>query len=173
MTQLPPSTGVIRLGQDGRTSIQESEVWGAEVSEAILRECLETFPHIRMRVTGNCMIPDLCPGDTVSIVSRTRRLPRWGDIVLVRLGDGMRLHRLVWRWPFASERRLWLTKPDRSAVCDPRVSHADLLGIVVAIEGASPGRRSPDARLGKTLSSLVTGLVAWARIRLLAGRSSA
>ena len=148
-------------------------MWHGEVSEAVLRDCLETFPHVRMRVTGDCMTPELCPGDTVSIASRTIRPPKWGDIVLVRHREGIRLHRLVWRWPFASERRVWLTKPDRSGECDPRVSPADLLGTVVAIEGGSGGLPSRGPQIRKTLSSLVTGLVTWARIRLLARRSSA
>ncbi len=154
-------------------SIEECKGWGAGTSEAVLRECLNTFPHIRMRVTGTCMVPDLHPGDTVSIASPDRRRPKWGKIVLVRHRDGLRLHRLVWRWPFASDRFPWLTKADRSVHCDPRVSSANLLGTVVQNEGASPAGRMGNARFRKTARSLAAGLIAWGQGRLFSRRSSA
>jgi hypothetical protein len=154
-------------------SIKECKGWEAGTSEAVLRECLNAFPHIRMRVTGTCMTPDLHPGDTVSIASPARRPPKWGDIVLVRHRDGLRLHRLVWRWPFASDRFPWLTKADRSVQCDPRVSSANLLGTVVRIEGASLAPRLGNASFRKTARSLKSGLIAWARARLFSRRSSA
>jgi hypothetical protein len=154
-------------------SIEECEGWEAGTSEAVLRECLNTFPHIRMRVTGICMTPDLHPGDIVSITSPARRPPKWGDIVLVRNQDGLRLHRLIWRWPFASDRFPWLTKADSSVHCDPRVSSANLLGTVVRIEGASPAARMGNAWFRKTARSLMAGLIAWGQGRLFSWRSSA
>jgi hypothetical protein len=154
-------------------SIKECKGWEAGTSEAVLRECLNAFPHIRMRVTGTCMTPDLHPGDTVSIASPARRPPKWGDIVLVRHRDGLRLHRLVWRWPFASNRFPWLTKADRSGECDPRFSPADLLGTVVRIEGASFARRMGNAWFRNTVRSLTAGLIAWGQGRLFSRRSSA
>jgi hypothetical protein len=154
-------------------SIEECEGWGAGTSEAALRECLNTFPHIRVRVTGICMTPDLHPGDIVSIASPARRRPKWGDIVLVRNRDGLRLHRLVWRWPFASDRFPWLTKADRSGECDPRFSPANLLGTVVRIEGVSLAPRLGNATFRKTVQSLMAGLIAWGQGRLFSRRSSA
>jgi hypothetical protein len=154
-------------------SIEECEAWEAGTCEAVLRECLNTFTHIRMRVTGTCMVPVLHPGDTVSIASPARRPPKWGDIVLVRHRDGLRLHRLVWRWPFASDRFPWLTKADRSGECDPRVSPANLLGTVVRIEGASLAPRLGNATFRKTAQSLTAGLIAWGQGRLFSWRSSA
>jgi len=161
------------LREDSRTSYEAIEGWESGISEAVLRECLNTFLHLHIRVTGTCMTPELHPGDTVSVASAARRPPRWGDIVLVRNRDGLRLHRLVWRWPFASDRFPWLTKADRSVECDPRVSPADLLGTVVRIEGASLARRTGNARFRKTACSLLAGLIGWARARLLSQRSSA
>ena len=154
------------MREDSRTSVEEIEGWEAGIADAVLRECLRTFPHLRIRATGTCMRPDLHPGDIVSIASPSRRPPRWGDIVLVRNRNGLRLHRLVWRWPFASDRFPWLTKADRSVECDPRVSPADLLGTVVRIEGPTLARRTGNTRFQKTVQSLVTGLIAWARAGL-------
>jgi hypothetical protein len=39
---------VSKLNEDAWMSIEEGEGWGAGTSEAALRECLDTFPHIRV-----------------------------------------------------------------------------------------------------------------------------
>jgi len=162
-----------RVNEDGRISNEMNTGWEAGIADAVLQQCLHIFPHIRLRVTGTCMTPDLQPGDTVGIVSRSRREPKWGDIVLVRHQDGLRLHRLVWRWPFATDRSRWLTKADRRMECDPRVSPANLLGTVVRIENDSHTRQLGNGWFRKTVLSLMAGLIAWARARLLSRRNVA
>jgi hypothetical protein len=140
------------------------------VSDAVLRDCLERFPHVRLRVTGECMRPALGPEDVVWIARPALHPPRLGDVVLVRHPAGIRLHRLVWGPPLAVVGP-WLTKGDRSVLWDGRLSRRDVLGTVVAVEtaGASrpPGRGGARAAVG----SLLRGL----RARLrdgLAGRAA-
>lgn len=101
-------------------------------AEAVLRGCLEEFAHVRLTVTGGCMSPALKAGDTVLIAASRRYRPRFGDIVLVRLAAGLRLHRLVWGWPARGS--FGRTKADLAAYWDPPFTGADLLGAVVGLE---------------------------------------
>jgi hypothetical protein len=152
--------------QLGCAIIPHAEPPKGDTRSAVLQDCLETFPYVRLSVTGRCMMPALCPGDAVTIAPRTRRTPRWGDIVLVRQPDGMRLHRLVWRWPSAFGNARWLTKADRSAEWDPPADPRSILGTMIQIEApaGTPPRRT--ARAIATLESLLVGFLTWVRIRL-------
>lgn len=111
------------------------------LAEAVLRDCLADFPHVRLRVTGDCMVPALDPGDVVLVASPARRRPRWGDIVLVLHPEGLRLHRLVWGPPLTLGQR-WRTKGDRSPRFDPPLQPAEVLGTVIGAErhGGPPHR---------------------------------
>jgi len=128
-----------------------------DVTSQVLAECLASFPHVRLTVTGACMEPALPSGRIVRVRAAERRPPRWGDVVLVRQADGLRLHRLVWGPPVASAVGWWRTKADRGPALDARVRREDVLGTVVAVEG---GRL---ARLGPTVTSLAGAI--FARIR--------
>lgn len=126
------------------------------LSEALLRELLDDLPHVQLHVTGDCMRPALVPGDTVYLVSQRRRRPRLGDVVLVRLAAGLRLHRLVWGWP--TRGRVRRTKADRSAYWDPALETADLWGAVIGVERA--GRAlPPPRRIGPALCSMANALL--------------
>jgi len=133
--------------------IERDEV-SSEVSEAVLADCLEAFPHVRLTVTGECMQPALRPGETVLVARTSLRSPRLGDVVLFRHPEGLRLHRLVWGPPLAI--RSWRTKGDRSARWDPRIAPRDVLGTVIEVEGA----RGAGGSVGAALRSLVRALVA-------------
>ena len=115
-------------------------------TEAVLRDCLEAFPYVQLRVTGECMEPALHPG-AVAFVARRR--PRFGDVVLCRHPEGLRLHRLVWGPPVGS----WRTQADRARLWDPPLVPDAVLGTVVHVEGAGPARRRWTA-----LRALVRGL---------------
>jgi hypothetical protein len=105
--------------------------------EAVIRACLEEFPHLRLRVTGACMSPRLLPGDTVLLADARRRPPRIGDVVLVLLPVGLRLHRLVWGPPLALWGR-WRTAGDAAGLPDPPLGPDAVLGTAVGIEGTGP-----------------------------------
>jgi hypothetical protein len=124
----------------------------SDLAEAVLRDCLDVFGRIRFRVTGTCMGPDLLPGQVVTV--SCQRVPRLGDVVLVRQARGLRLHRLVFRAPLALPRWAWRTKGDRLPSLDPPLAPGDLLGTVV-----EPRRRRLGLALGVCAGSL------WARLR--------
>jgi hypothetical protein len=141
------------------------------LAEAVLRECLSSFPYIRMQVSGTCMTPELSPGDFVRITSPTRRRLRWGDIVLVRSPDGVRLHRLVFGWPGIANpsRGFIVTKADRCVEFDQPVPCGFLLGTVTRVEGRVRERAQRGRRRWRTLESLLEGLMTWARYQLRSG----
>jgi hypothetical protein len=130
---------------------------GPTLSDLILRDCLERYPAVSLRVTGECMRPGLVPGCLVHLVSPVRRPPRLGDVVLVRLPAGLRLHRLVWGPPLAPRGTRWRTKGDHSPFWDPALDPRLVLGTVWGEEGLSRG-------VGRGLGSLFGGL--WARLRI-------
>jgi hypothetical protein len=110
------------------------------LSDQVLLDCLASFPYVRLQVTGECMAPALRPGDAVHVVRASKRLPRFGDVVLVRQAEGLRLHRLV--WPLVAIRRGdRRTRADRGGGLDPAVPPSALLGTVVAVEGGGSPRR--------------------------------
>ena len=128
--------------------------------DAVLRECLASFPHVRLTVTGDCMSPDLASGETVLLAAAAQRRPRLGDVVLVRQREGLRLHRLVWGPPLARA-GAWRTQADRGRIWDPRVRAGDVLATVVAVERA--GRLERVGGFDRGLRLLWRGLCAWAR----------
>jgi hypothetical protein len=116
-----------------------------ELSEDIIRECIETFPRVRFKATGSCMHPVLVPGMTVLVGRPELHPPRIGDIVLLRHPAGLRLHRLLWGPPIVSRRSSWRTKPDRTLAWDPWISPDGIFGTVVGTEGQSgigPGQQT-------------------------------
>jgi hypothetical protein len=129
--------------------------------EEVLRECLASFPWVRLTVSGRCMEPALPEGARVRLVHARRRRPRLGDIVLLRGRDGLRLHRLVWGPPLAPPGTRWRTKADRGRFLDPPLDPSEVLATVVA-EEEHPEARS--RRPGTAAWSLLRGLVA--RLRL-------
>ena len=136
---------------------------GAEVpfGEALLRDCLASFPHVRLTVTGRCMEPALRCGEKVHLVGASRRRPRLGDVVLARQKEGLRLHRLVWGPPLAPSGWSWRTKADRGLRLDPPLAADDVLASVEAVEDRP---RARPRRAGRALLSLAGGIAA--RLRL-------
>jgi hypothetical protein len=130
---------------------------GASFRDQVFRECLTAFPEVTFTVTGECMRPDLVPGERVRVVGLAVMRPRLGDVVLTRRGDAMRLHRLVWRPPLAGSRVAWRTKADRARFLDPAFTEGDVIGTVVAVEGRPYGRR-PARALGSLFSAAVVRL---------------
>jgi hypothetical protein len=140
-------------------------VASAGLSEAVLRDSLQTFAHVRLRVSGDCMTPVLMPGDVVLIAGVAARPPRLRDVVLVWAPAGPLLHRLVWGPPLA--RGAWRTKADRAAVWDARVAPRDVLGTIIAVERAgSEAPRVLTGGLGTSVSSLLGGILFLVREKL-------
>ena len=131
--------------------------------EALLRDCLTAFPHVRLTVSGRCMEPALAPGEKVRLVGASRRPPRLGDVVLARQKDGLRLHRLVWGPPLAPPGWPWRTKADRGLLLDPPLAAEDVLAWVETIEDRP---RAHPRRAARALLSLAGALAA--RLRMSA-----
>jgi hypothetical protein len=126
----------------------------ADFADAVFRDCLDAFALVRLRVRGDCMAPHLVEGDVVELAPPARRRPRLGDVVLVRLPAGYRLHRVVWAG------RTRRTKADRGRFCDPGVPPRDVMATVVARERG--GRRRPHRR---SLAAVVRSLLRLRRPR--------
>ena len=137
-----------------------------ELSDGVIRQCLASFRHVRLRTTGGCMEPMLSAGETVLVAGTALRRPRIGDMVLVRQSAGLRLHRLIWGPPFALPSSGWRTMSDRAQTWDARVSPRDVLGTVVGVEGTP--RRAVRSRPGVAVRSLCRGL--GTRLRLVLRR---
>jgi len=138
----------------------------AALREEALRECLADFDRIVLTVSGHCMSPQIEAGHRAVVVGRRWRRPRFGEVVLVRLPVGLRLHRLVWSPPVAGR---WRTKADGGPLWDPAVDRGDVLGTVVEVEGhLLPSRRPPSPTLSG-LRSLAVSLRF--RLRRLARRA--
>jgi hypothetical protein len=129
--------------------------------EELLRDCLASFPHVRLTVTGRCMEPALCHGERIRLVGAARRRPRVGDVVLARQKDGLRLHRLVWGPPLARAASSWRTRADRGLLLDPPLAAADVLASVEVVEGRPSAR---PRRAARALLSLALGIAA--RLRM-------
>jgi hypothetical protein len=136
------------------------------LADDVLRRCLADFPHVRLTVTGECMAPALRPGDTALVAGRR---PRLGEVALVRLPAGLRLHRLVWGRPGAASLRR--TKADRSPFWDPPGASADLLGTVVGLERDGEAIPAPP-RLAAALGSVAGGLAFRVRRRFGGARGT-
>ncbi len=135
---------------------------GVEVpfGEELLRDCLASFPHVRLTVTGRCMEPAIVHGEKVHLESASRRRPRLGDVVLARQKEGLRLHRLVFGPPLAPPGSRWRTKADRGLLLDPPIDARDVLASIVSVEGRPAAR---PRRALMALVSLARGLAARAR----------
>jgi hypothetical protein len=130
------------------------------LAEAVLDDCLLAFPHARLAVTGGCMAPALVEGDAVLLLPPERRRPRTGDVVLVRLSEGLRLHRLVIGPPFSPLR--WRTQADRGFMLDPRLDARAVLGTVVGVERVAGG----GSRSARSVSLAIRSLLRSVRTRV-------
>ena len=136
--------------------------------ERLLRECLASFPWIRLTVTGRCMQPALDNGEKIHLVAAARRAPQLGDVVLARGPEGLLLHRLVWGPPLSPPGARWRTKADRALLLDPPLAPSDVLATVVAVE------RRPHTRPRRPVAALLSlGRAVVARLRLGAGAAGA
>ncbi len=128
------------------------------LGDAVLQDCLASFPHVRLKVTGDCMRPALAPGDVVLLARATLRPPHVGDVVLIRHPEGLRLHRLVWPGgPWGLSR----TKGDRGPRFDPPLQSGDLLATALCTSSGAPLRSRWTACL-----SLLAGLLTRVRQEL-------
>lgn len=139
--------------------------WDEATRFAAARELLAAFPSARLGVTGACMEPAIPQGRKVVLADARRRPPRFGDVVLARLGSRLVLHRLVWAPRGA---RPWRTQADRAPLFDGRLRREDVLATVLSVDGLAGGPRRPGRACASLLRSLARAL--WLRLGAAAGR---
>jgi hypothetical protein len=103
-------------------------------SQILLEGLLRQFPEATLRVSGRCLEPRIGEGERVRLRSSESCPPRFGDVVLTRQPQGLRLHRLVW----AVGDRV-RTQADNGAL-DPALRRLDILATVVGVEGRARPR---------------------------------
>ena len=97
--------------------------------DELAAELLAQQREIRFRLSGRCMEPGLQEGSMVCAQSAELRRPRVGEVVLVRVGGNLKVHRLLGIWGDRIQ-----TRPDVGA-WDPLLRTSDILGVV---EGPRP-----------------------------------
>ncbi len=122
-----------------------------ELAAEILRE----FAEVRFVARGNSMLPAIYPGDCLTVSSFGDGEPRCGDVVLCRIADGFRVHRIVKILGEGAE-RLYVLRGDALVDEDAPVSGDELLGRVTSIV-----RRGMPLRLRTTMGmrGRVVGLI--------------
>lgn len=111
------------------TSIEE-RIPSTDIANSWIRDALEIHPGgAELTVTGSCMAPALPEGSKV-VLSGCDSAPRMGDVVLLRLSRGLRLHRVV-----SNRRGVLRTKGDRARYLDPPSRTGDVLAICESAEG--------------------------------------
>jgi hypothetical protein len=128
----------------------------AEGAFALIAEALTVGRELWLDAAGESMYPVVPSGSRVLLVPR-RRAPRTGDIVLVRGGDRLILHRVR---AVTSDRLV--TGGDASPTSDVGIPHHAALGLAVACDDGRGIR--PLAPFGRWFG--VLAVARWARAEL-------
>ena len=132
-------------------------------AEALVRDCLTRGPAL-LRVSGGCLEPALAAGERVRLAASAVHVPRFGDVVLARVPEGLRLHRLVWPLPGLRTRRV-RTKADRASCLDAAIPAGAILATALDIKRGAVAHPTRD--VVRALRSLAGALVT--RLRLALG----
>jgi len=116
----------------------ESKLFGE-----LAHELLTGGSEIRFEARGASMSPAIRDGEIVRVRQASAEELRRGDIVLIKVEGGLRLHRLV---VADVERDVFITRGDCGLQDDPAVAGEEILGIAVEKE-VRVGRRMVRARL--------------------------
>jgi hypothetical protein len=106
---------------------------GPEGAFALIRETLELGRELWLEAAGASMYPSVRSGSRVLLAPRRRR-PRRGDIVLVRRGERLILHRVV-----RVRGGQVITQGDACRAADPAIPLSNAVGRAVATDdGTGP-----------------------------------
>ena len=107
-----------------------SESFNQKVVRQLLKGGLERDQKFRLSVTSSSMSPLLKPGDCIFIQKVDPNLLKIGDLIVLNRESNLIIHRFF----KVDQEGRYHTKGDNRTLCDPPVSAADILGIVVGIE---------------------------------------
>ncbi len=96
-------------------------------------EILRNFAEVQFVARGSSMLPAIYPGDCLTVRAFDGRVPRCGDVVLCRIADGFRVHRIV-RILGEVSARLYVLRGDALTDEDAPVGSGELLGRVTLSE---------------------------------------
>ena len=112
----------------------------------------ESGERTRLRVEGVCMLPLIREGDSVHVVHGTRP-PRYGDIVLCREDEELKIQRVV---RLESASGCLVLKGDNAREIGSTLPTSKILGVVVAVE-----RRGSVVHFDRRPWRTLNGLIAW------------
>jgi hypothetical protein len=107
--------------------------FGNDSKQSMALEVLGQSGSVRMRVLGESMLPNIWPGDVITVRQKPAGKFLIGEIGLFQKGGHFfahRIHKIV----TTHDSIYFITRGDSVSDNDPPFHHADLLGKVVAIQ---------------------------------------
>lgn len=101
----------------------------------LVAEALRSWGRLKLRATGQSMLPALWPGDLLTVQSCPPELIEPGEIVLYMRGERFFIHRVVSKGREA-EGAFLITRGDCMAENDPPVRSDELLGRIAEVQRA-------------------------------------
>jgi len=112
-----------------KTAASSRENLKLELAAEILRK----FAEVQFVARGSSMLPVIYPGDCLTVRALGDGSPRCGDVVLCKIADGFRVHRIV-KILGEGSARLYVLRGDALTDEDAPVGGGALLGRVTLIE---------------------------------------
>lgn len=103
------------------------------VKRSLAGELLRRTGFLRLRVLGQSMLPDIWPGDVLTIQSETQSNVDVGEVALLERDDRFFVHRVRSKVILNGSVSL-VTRGDSSSTADPLFGPDALLGKVIRIE---------------------------------------
>jgi signal peptidase I len=119
----------------------------AAVTPALLADVLRRFGRVRLRATGNSMLPTIGSGDILLVVDCSVAHTEPGDVVVFSAQARIFAHRLIDKC-VDPDGSFMVTRGDSNWQMDPKVSASQLLGKVVAV-GRRGQRSSAPSRCSR------------------------
>lgn len=151
--------------QPGTVPIQQENVLAASDSALIrepeacnlIAETLRRFHFVRLAVTGTSMLPEIWPGDLLTIQRKDPTSVQPGELALYLRQGRLFAHRVLHN-ALSSDAPVLLTKGDSVPLPDPPVNYEDFLGIVTDI--CHRGTNRPPSRNPGLVSRVLAAVFA-------------
>src|SRR3984885_1893316 len=132
----------------------------SKLFEEVIRELLGQGLSVRFQARGASMSPAIRDGDIVVVTPVIVSKLRKDDIVLAKINEGFRLHRIVLA---DHERDVFITRSDCGEQDDPGLKGTQVLGIA-RVKEVRLGRRVVSAKVNSLSGNILCGLARGQRI---------
>ena len=132
----------------------------SKLFEEVIRELLGQGLSVRFQARGASMSPAIRDGDIVVVTPVIVSKLRKDDIVLAKINEGFRLHRIVLA---DHERDVFITRGDCGEQDDPGLKGTQVLGIA-RVKEVRLGRRVVSAKVNSLSGNILCGLARGQRI---------